>query len=190
MARRAAPVPMRISAPGRCSPAAGVNIAGANIARDRGSPLAGGARAAGFTLIELLITLVVIGVAVSLVAINGLPNERQGLRFEAERLAQVLSLAREEAQVRGVPIRLSADAAGYRFQILRDRQWRSLDDDADLRERVWPSPVVLTLNRADGRRDLEFGRDPVDSPFVLSLARDGSVVQLTANGLGLFEVLP
>ena len=60
----------------------------------------------------------------------------------------------------------------------------------DLRERVWPSPVVLTLNRADGRRDLEFGRDPVDSPFVLSLARDGSVVQLTANGLGLFEVLP
>ena len=147
-------------------------------------------RIAGFTLIELLITLVVIGVAVALVAINGLPNERQGLRFEAERLAQVLSLARDEAQVRGAPIRLSADAAGYRFQILRDRQWRSLDDDADLRERVWPSPVVLTLNRADGRRDLEFGRDPVDSPFILSLTRDGASVQLSANGLGLFEVLP
>jgi len=147
-------------------------------------------RSAGFTLIELLITLVVIGVAVALVAINGLPNERQGLRFEAERLAQVLSLARDEAQVRGAPIRLSADASGYRFQILRDRQWRPIDDDADLRERIWSSPVALTLNRADGRRDLEFGRDPVDSPFVLSLTRDGSSVQLSANGLGLFEVLP
>ena len=147
-------------------------------------------RSAGFTLIELLITLVVIGVAVALVAINGLPNERQGLRFEAERLAQVLSLARDEAQVRGAPIRLSADGSGYRFQILRDRQWRPIDDDADLRERIWSSPVALTLNRADGRRDLEFGRDPVDSPFVLSLTRDGSSVQLSANGLGLFEVLP
>ena len=84
----------------------------------------------------------------------------------------------------------AADASGYRFQILRDRQWRPIDDDADLRERIWSSPVALTLNRADGRRDLEFGRDPVDSPFVLSLTRDGSSVQLSANGLGLFEVLP
>ncbi len=151
---------------------------------------AAGRGAAGFTLIELLITLVVIGVAVALVAINGLPNERQGLRFEAERLAQVLSLAREEAQVRGAPIRLSADTAGYRFQILRDRQWRALGDDADLRERLWSAPVALTLNRVDGRRDLEFGRDPVDSPFVLTLAREGASVQISANGLGLFEVLP
>jgi general secretion pathway protein H len=161
------------------------HVAGASLL-----PSAVRSRTAGFTLIELLITLVVIGVAVALVAINGLPNERQGLRFEAERLAQVLSLARDEAQVRGAPIRLSADASGYRFQILRDRQWRLIDDDADLRERVWSSPVVLTLNRADGRRDLEFGRDPVDSPFLLSLSRDGASVQMSANGLGLFEVLP
>ena len=145
---------------------------------------------AGFTLIELLITLLVIGVAIALVAINGLPNEKQGLRFEAERLAQVLSLAREEAQVRGAPIRFSADQSGYHFQILKERQWRMLQDDAELRERLWQSPTVLSLSRPDGRRDLEFGRDPVDTPFTLTLSRDGATVQMAANGLGMFEVLP
>jgi general secretion pathway protein H len=156
------------------------------VARERAPARAG----AGFTLIELLITLVVIGVAVAMVAINGLPNERQGLRNEAERLALLLSLAREEAQVRGAPIRLSSDEGGYRFQIWRDRQWRVLLDDPELRERVWQAPTSLTLTRADGRADVEFGRDPVDSPLVLSLTRGGATVRIDANGLGLFEVQP
>ncbi len=147
-------------------------------------------RLGGFTLIELLITLVVIGIAVSLVVLNGLPNERQGLRFEAERLAQLLALAREEAQVRGAPLRWHADEQGYRFLWLRDRQWRLIQDDAELRERPWQAPTTIRLSRADGRREIEFGRDPVDSPFLLDLAREGGVVRLRADGLGRFEVLP
>ncbi len=185
MARLGAPALMPTSVPGR-SRSQRRQPPGPRFRRAR--QVAARCRGTGFTLIELLITLVVIGVAVALVAINGLPNERQGLRFEAERLAQVLSLAREEAQVRGAPIRLSADETGYRFQILRERQWRTMQDDAELRERSWQAPTVLGLRRPDGRRDLEFGRDPVDTPFFLSLTRNGAMVQITANGLGLFEV--
>ena len=78
--------------------------------------------ARGFTLIELLVAIVVAGVALAMVAVNGMPGAQRGLRFEAERLAQLLSLAREEAQVRGQPVRLETDANGYRFAVLRDRQ--------------------------------------------------------------------
>ena len=147
-------------------------------------------RGAGFTLIEVLVTLVVIGHAVAVVVVSAWPGPRQGLRDEAERLALLLSLAREEAQVRGTPVRLSADAGGYRFQVYSGRQWRPLRNDAELRERVWSAPPVWQLRRADGRPDLVFGRDPVDSPFEITLSRAGARVRLAGDGLGRFEVLP
>ncbi len=145
-------------------------------------------RERGFTLIELLVALVIAAVAVAMIAVNGLPGAQRGLRFEAERLAQLLSLAREEAQVRGQPLRLQADASGYRFLVLRERQWRPLVDDADLRARVWEEPTRVVLVRPDGRSEVEFGRDAVDVPFKVQLAREGATVEILGNGLGLFEV--
>lgn len=142
----------------------------------------------GFTLIELLVALVIAAVAVAMVAINGLPGAQRGLRFEAERLAQLLSLAREEAQVRGRPLRLQADASGYRFLVLRERQWRPLVDDPDLRARVWDEPTRVALVRPDGLGEVEFGRDAVDVPFKVQLARGDATVEILGNGLGLFEV--
>ena len=145
-------------------------------------------RPRGFTLIELLVAIVIAGIALAMVAINGFPGAQRGLRFEAERLAQLLSLAREEAQVRGQPLRLQADETGYRFLVLRDRQWRPLLDDADLRQRAWEAPTRIVLQRPDGRREVEFGRDAVDVPFALQLSREDATVAILANGLGLFEV--
>ncbi len=132
--------------------------------------------------------MLIVGIALAMVGISGLPGSRQGLRYEADRLAQVLSLAREEAQVRGVPIRLDADEQRYRFLILRHQQWQPLLADADLRERPWSQATRVTLQRADGLRTLEFGRDFVDVPFELRLAREDGAVSIVANGLGLFEV--
>ncbi len=143
---------------------------------------------AGFTLIEVLVTLVVIGVALAMVTIGGLPGERSGLRFEAQRLSQLLVLAREEAQVRGAPIRLESDETRYRFVILRERQWQPVLDDADLRERVWEQPTRMLIERPDGRRTVEFGRDSVDVPFRILLTRNAATQLIIANGLGAFEV--
>jgi general secretion pathway protein H len=145
-------------------------------------------RQRGFTLIELLVVVVIAGIALAMVAIQGFPGARRDLRFEAERMAQLLALAREEAQVRGQPLRLQADESGYRFLVLRERQWRPLTDDADLRERAWGAPTAMQLQRPDGVREVEFGRDAVDVPFTLRLSRDGDSVAILANGLGLFEV--
>jgi general secretion pathway protein H len=142
----------------------------------------------GFTLIELLVVVVIAGIALSMVTMQGFSGARRDLRFEAERLAQLLALAREEAQVRGQPLRLQADESGYRFLVMRERQWSPLVDDADLRQRSWDAPTVVRLQRPDGGREVEFGRDAVDVPFALSLGRDGDSVAILANGLGLFEV--
>jgi general secretion pathway protein H len=145
------------------------------------------AAARGFTLIELLVTIVVAGVILSMLSLGGTGAAERALRFEAERVAQLLSLAREEAQVLGAPIRFEVDSARYRFVIRQDREWRPITDP-DLRERAWERPTRVRIERADGRPLVEFGRDAVDIPFVLRLSRDADTVTIAANGLGAFEL--
>jgi general secretion pathway protein H len=157
---------MRTSVPGRCS---------------WGAP--------GFTLIELLVTLAVIALATTLITVSLAPGQRQGLRADADRLALLLSAAREEALVRGRPVRLAIDDTGYRFLILGERQWRPFDEAPLAQHRRWEGPTTLTVSRTDGRPALEFGREPVDVPFLLVLEREGSRIAVAGNGLGRFEVL-
>jgi len=154
-----------------------------------GHPSAGRAPQRGFTLIELLVALMVAAVIVAMVTVSGAPSPERALRFDAERLAQLLSLAREEAAVRGAPIRFESDDTGYRFLIFRDRQWRTITDDGDLRARPWGVETRLLVERADGRRTLDFGRDLVEPPYRVRMQRPGASVTIVANGLGAFEVL-
>ncbi|MGD9945005.1 MAG: GspH/FimT family pseudopilin [Burkholderiaceae bacterium] len=144
-------------------------------------------RGRGFTLLELLVAIVIAGVLIGIASLS-IGGADRGLQFEAERVAQLLVLAREEAQLRGAPIRFEADDERYRFLIWRDRRWQLLLDDRDLRERAWNGRTVLRVDRPDGRREVEFGRDQVDVPFVLRLSRDDATAIIDANGLGLFEV--
>jgi general secretion pathway protein H len=146
-------------------------------------------RSRGFTLIELLVTLIVIGVVVGMVTLSAAPSPQRELRADADRLAQLLSLAREESQVRGSPIRFEADASGFRFVMFRDRQWRAFSDDADLRARAWGAETRVLVDRPDGRRVLEFGRDLVEAPYRVVLQRSEAAVTIVANGLGAFEVV-
>lgn len=146
-------------------------------------------RESGFTLIELLVTLVLIAIVVGMVTLSGSPSPDRALRADADRLAQLLSLAREEAQVRGAPIRFESDDSGFRFMVFRDRQWRPITDDGDLRARAWGTETRISVERPDGRRSLEFGRDLVEAPYRVVLQRPGVSVAIVANGLGTFEVI-
>jgi len=144
-------------------------------------------RVAGFTLIELMVAILIAGILMTVVGLSVRGSDRS-LQFEADRVGQLLALAREEAQVRGARIRFEADGSGYRFVIRRQGRWVPILDDRDLRAREWAGPTTVGLQRADGRQVIEFGRDAVDSPFVLVLARDGREHRILANGLGHFEV--
>ncbi len=142
----------------------------------------------GFTLIELLLVLVIAGIALTLLTVAGVSNPQRELRFDAEKLAQVLTLAREEAQVRGTAIRFDATSNGYAFLVVKDREWQALTDDDDLRARTWSQPTQSRLLRDDDRGVIEFGRDAVDLPFAIELVREGNMATIRANGLGRFLV--
>ncbi len=141
----------------------------------------------GFTLIELLVAISIAAVLIGAVGFS-ISSADRGLETDTQRLALMLSLAREEAQLRGTPIRFESDDVGYRFTVFKEGRWEPLLDDRDLRDREWGDITELELKRLDGRETIEFGRDMVDSPFELFLTRGDQQLTIYANGLGAFEL--
>jgi general secretion pathway protein H len=139
----------------------------------------------GFTLLEMLVALVIVGMLAGLAMVSVNQGSR-GLRFEAQRLAQLMILAREEAMLRGAPIRMETDERGLRFLVLREQRWQPLLDDGDLRPRQWLERTTVLTERADGAAQIEFGRDAIDVPFRLVLRREGAQAVIVADGLGRF----
>jgi general secretion pathway protein H len=161
-------------------------------------------RAQGFTLIEVLVVLLVVGIAMAGIGLATGGFRQRDLEFEADRLAQLFSMAREEAQVRGRPIRLVADEKGYKFEALQDNEWAPIRGDDILRERAWDSLTdikIVTPDRPNASRasdpgnvfreptkSIQFGREQLDLPFTMSLVRDVSTVVITGDGMGRFKV--
>ena len=133
--------------------------------------------------------MIIAAVVISMVAVSGTHSPARELETDADRLAQLLVLAREEAQVRGAPIRFQTNGLDYQFVVFRDSEWRLIDDDTYLRPRRWNNRTDVVVRRADGARFLEFGRDLVEAPYVVQLSRGELVAEISANGLGAFEVV-
>lgn len=149
--------------------------------------------ARGFTLLELLVVLVIAGILLGMVVLNAMPGERQALQTEAQRIALLLQLARDEAIVRNRPIAFEADSTRYRFLIRDDNKWQPIGQDDLLREREFRRvPVALSITPAAAADAnplrIVFGREPVDKPFVLTLAGSDTSVNIRADGIGHFVV--
>lgn len=148
--------------------------------------------ARGFTLLELLVVLVIVGIMLGAVALNAHPGDRQVLQNEAQRIALLLQLARDEAIVRNQPIAFETDEYRYRFLVRQNGEWAMLSGDELLREREYRrSPLMLQLQPGgDGRLPLRivFGREPVDKAFTLSMGYGAERVAVRADGIGNFQV--
>ena len=123
------------------------------------------ARARGFTLLELLVVIVLAGIIMGMVSFNAMPSEHQLLQNEAQRIALLLQLARDEAIVRNRPIAFEADSEGYHFLVREDEQWQPITDDDLLREREFKHPPVgLSINLPLAQQSVPirviFGREP------------------------------
>lgn len=150
-------------------------------------------RAAGFTLLELLVVLVIAGIMLGMVSFNAMPGEQQVLQKDAQRIALLFQLARDEAIVRNRPIAFEADSQGYRFLLRGDNEWQPLAQDDMLRERAFSrAPVNISISpfiaQGDGPLRVIFGREPVDNPFVLTLAYGQAQVRIRADGIGHYRV--
>lgn len=149
--------------------------------------------ARGFTLLELLVVLVIAGILMGVVAFNAMPGERQALQNEAQRIALLLQLARDEAIVRNRPIAFEADSERYRFLIRDGDKWEPLAQDDLLREREFKrAPIALSISPPAAAESnplrIIFGREPVDKPFVLTMAAGDASVAVRADGIGHFVV--
>ena len=151
------------------------------------------ARTRGFTLVELLVVMVIIGLTLGMATLNAIPSPRQDLDKEAQRLALLLQLARDEAIVRNRLVAFEANGDRYRFMVRGDAGWEPVTRDDLLRERTFksgPLRLVLEPNNSANPASLRivFGREPVDKPFVLTLATGPDAVAIRADGVGHFTV--
>lgn len=147
----------------------------------------------GFTLVELLVVMVIIGITLGLATLNAIPSPRQDLQQEAQRLALLLQLARDEAIVRNRLVAFEANGERYRFMVRGDVGWEPVTRDDLLRERTFknaPLRLVLEPSGTTGPdlMRITFGREPVDKPFVLTLASGANAVAIRADGVGHFTV--
>ncbi|MBI5625626.1 MAG: GspH/FimT family pseudopilin [Nitrosomonadales bacterium] len=137
--------------------------------------------------------MVIAGIMLGIVSFNAMPDERQTLQHDAQRIALLLQLARDEAIVRNRPIAFESEADRYRFLLRDENEWQILKQDDLLREREF-SRRLATLSispppagQAAPLRII-FGREPVDKPFVLTLAVGDAQVAIRADGIGHFVV--
>ena len=139
----------------------------------------------GFTLVELLVVMVIIGITLGLASLNAIPSPRQAL---------LLQLARDEAIVRNRLVAFEANGERYRFMVRNDTGWEPVTRDDLLRERTFKNaPLQLVLEPAatggpTGVLRITFGREPVDKPFLLTMAKADNRVAIRADGVGHFTV--
>jgi general secretion pathway protein H len=147
----------------------------------------------GFTLLELLVVMVIVGITLGMVSFNAMPDERQILQNDAQRIALLLQLARDEAIVRNRPIAFEAEPDRYRFLLRDGKTWQALQQDEMLREREFKRfPVTLSMSPPSPDQTtalrIVFGREPVGIPFVLTLSIGDAHVAIRADGIGHFVV--
>ncbi len=123
--------------------------------------------ASGFTLIEILIVLVIIGVLATLISLKiGNRALDDQLLTQAQRFEQLLRLAQEETEVKGIALGLRFTTSGYQFLGLNDKgAWVEYSNGVIHSRRIDP-PFFAELH-VEGRmvppaQDASPGADPRD----------------------------
>jgi general secretion pathway protein H len=114
--------------------------------------------ARGFTLLELLVVVGLIGLlsAVAVLSLEGLGGRR--VEQEAERLAALIMLARDEALMSGRDLGLRIDSERIAFVTWRFAadsraiEWRPVEGDRELRARPLPEGIAYEFETERGAR--------------------------------------
>ncbi|MGH8456116.1 MAG: type II secretion system minor pseudopilin GspH [Stenotrophobium sp.] len=105
-------------------------------------------RASGFTLLEIMVVVLIIGILTTFATLSiGKREVDDRMEVEAQRLEQVLSLAADEAQTKGIEIGFRYTDQGYEFlATAKDGNWATYAESGPLRDRKLPYPFYLELH--------------------------------------------
>jgi len=155
----------------------------------------------GFTLIEVLVVVVIIGIVSSVVLISlGAIGDDRDLEREARRIASLVELAADEAELQGRDFGIEFLRGGYRFVEYDPyfNSWAEVVGDDLLRPRSLPENVELALAIEDrrielnerpaetGNKDDEEEDDDRDNPLVENYAPHSMI--LSNGDLSPFEL--
>ena len=145
----------------------------------------------GFTLLEMLVVLVIVGLLVAVVTLTPSRNRRTDLAEEAQRLANLLESAGDDAQVRSIPIAWQAVGGGYRFVQRTGGGWAPMTDDL-YRARRWGAAVTGVTVRYTGGGDapspVVLGNEGIDVPVTITLWSGDVRMAVVGTGIGNFVV--
>lgn len=150
----------------------------------------------GFTLMEMLVVVLIIGILVGTVSVRLQPRHSDLLQVEAERLAQLMELAAQEAQVTGAAIAWTSDGHQYRFwRQGSDQAWSEIRDDDLLRARELSGGMVISQLRNEAGRvqpdlRLEFPVDGSMAAFSMDLTLGADVYGIAASPVGELRTVP
>ncbi|MDR3415837.1 MAG: type II secretion system minor pseudopilin GspH [Nevskia sp.] len=151
---------------------------------------------AGFTLIELLIVIVIVGILATFISLSiGNRPLDDRLQAESERIEQLLKLAEEESQVKGMALGLRFTSTGYQFLALNDKaQWTDYGQVSGiLRTRALMQPFYSELH-IEGRMvppaqdqataDPRNGKQPVQPQILLLPGGETTAFELDLKAPG------
>ena len=150
----------------------------------------------GFTLLEMLVAVLIMGILAGTIGARMQPGDRDLLRVEAERLAQLLELAAQEARISRAAIVWTSDRSHYRFwRQGGDDGWPEIRDDDVLRARSLPHGMLISQLRneaaaAQATMRLQFPSDGSMSAFSMDLALGTDHYGIAASPVGDLRIAP
>ena len=129
---------------------------------------------AGFTLIELLLVIMIVGVVMTFVSLN-IGAKPSGAKQAAHQLQSLLSLAQEEAILKGQVLGWKMTTQDYGFYGYKNRQWFPLTKDKLLRHYKVSAELTYKLS-LENSKIIQLSNSAVPQLVILP---DGSINDFT-----------
>ena len=139
---------------------------------------------------ELMVVLVIIGISLSMVTLQLMPDNRATLRQESEKLALLLENAQSQAQASGRSLAWSGESSHYYFWKKNDYDdWERIEDDKLFRSRELPDGIKISrvsveeipLKPGD---KLSLSANSVTLPYIISMGNQYGNIRIVGKSTG------